>query len=97
MWWWLLAIYWVLISSLAVTQNLKTFRRMESLRPMPKIEDRFKGLIRTDYSRWNKKRILIGSCTIFPMKFFILAQFLVGALLMASVISICPKTWVPFF
>lgn len=44
--------------------------------------------MREDYKKWNKTKIIIGSFTMFPMKFLLLGNFLVGAFFFALVISV---------
>ena len=86
-----LLLIWTLLSALALKMNLKTFKRFENLPSIPNPDPRFLGIIRTDYQHWNRKLILFGSCTFFPMKFLLLANFLVGALTIALAISFTPK------
>lgn len=47
-----------------------------------------KGLIRTDFPKWHKRSIIIGSFTILPLRFFFLANFLAGALTIAFIMGL---------
>lgn len=47
----------------------------------------WEGLIRNDFNSWRRKNIIVGSFTMFPLKFFALANFLAGAFGFAVVIS----------
>ncbi len=80
-----MGLYWLVISFLAIKINLNTFKKLQSYQ-QSRATEKWNGLVRNDFDKWNKRNIIIGSCTILPLRFFALANFLVGALVFALII-----------
>lgn len=83
---WIIAIYWVVLSYFGISTNLKTFKKLIEYSKQ-QVDPKFYGVARTDYHSWNRTLIIIGSFTMFPIKFFAHANFLIGALIFALLIS----------
>ncbi len=87
-WLGVLAFLWLVIGLWGYSTAQKAFRKYSTYNTISNLDPKFSGLVRDDFHKWNKQRILIGCFTIFPFRILIFAGLLTIGLIFPLLLTI---------
>lgn len=80
---------WLGIALWGYSNAKRIFSKYKKYRQLPSpIDSRYDALIRNDFDKWNKQRILIGCFTLLPIRVLFFVSMIIGCLIFALLISI---------
>lgn len=84
----LLAIAWVAIARWGYKKANQTFSKYSKYDKIEDLDPKFNALIRGDFNRWNKQRILIGCWILLPFRVISFGTLFVSGMIFPALLMI---------
>lgn len=89
----LFAIYWLALSIWSISVARKAFSKYRSFTEITPLDPKLLGLVRNDYDKWDKPRIIVGCLTLLPLRVLFFITMIFGCLVFALLLKIFgPRT-----